>query len=163
MPQLSLHNRVLAAVGILGFVGAIVAFDLGCPGSSTDENTASTDVASVEVTPSSATEELGDSYCFQAIVKDGHGVELSGKTVTWSSSQPQVAHLGDGSTGCAQALAVGGPVTITATSEGKKGTASFTAIAIAVNSVTVAPDGQSIAVGATLTLTATVRDHNSNV
>src|SRR5262249_47782041 len=132
MSQLTLRNRVLTAAGILGFVGAIVAFDLGCPGGTDSSSDTSGKVARVEINSASESEEIGNTFCFQATVFDSHGVELSGKTITWSSSQPQVASVG--SSGCVQALTVGGPVTITATSEGKSATTSFTSLRITVAS-----------------------------
>jgi uncharacterized protein YjdB len=56
-----------------------------------------------------------------------------------------------------------GPTTITATSEGKSGTAAVTISNVAVGSVVVQPQGPTIMQGANVQLSATVRDVNGVV
>jgi len=80
-------------------------------------------VASVAVTPAAATVTLGLSAILQATVKDAAGTPLTGRTITWSSSNPGVAPVASG--GVVAGLA-GGTATITATCEGKTGTALIT-------------------------------------
>jgi hypothetical protein len=87
-------------------------------------STASVDpVASVVVTPATATVTLGLSATLQATVKDAAGTPLTGRTITWSSNNPSVASVASG--GVVAGLAVG-TATITATCEGKIGTAAIT-------------------------------------
>src|SRR5207249_10100580 len=56
-----------------------------------------------------------------------------------------------------------GSATITATSEGKSGTASVTVANVPVASVTVSPTAANMYVGGTVQLTATLKDASGNV
>src|SRR5206468_1997496 len=80
-------------------------------------------VASVSVTPASATVAAGQSVQLTATPKDANGTPLSGRTVTWSSNNTSVA-IADVN-GNVTAIAPGS-ATITATSEGQSGTAAIT-------------------------------------
>jgi hypothetical protein len=83
---------------------------------------------------------------------------LPGRTITWATDAPGVASVS--STGLVTGVAAGGPVTITATSEGKSGTSSVTVTSTAepVASVEVLPASASVVVGGTVQLTATPKD-----
>lgn len=81
-------------------------------------------VNSVTVAPLSATIGIGGTQQFAATLKDAAGNTLTGRTVTWSTSNAGVASI-DPSTGIATGVAAGS-ATITATSEGKTGTAVIT-------------------------------------
>jgi trimeric autotransporter adhesin len=111
-------------------------------------------VASVVVSPDAATITVGQSTQLTAKTLDAEGDELSGRTVVWSSSNEDVASVS--SSGKVLALSAG-EATITATSEGKSGTAKITTV-MSVGTVTVEPDSISVVVGETGTLTATVKD-----
>ena len=116
-------------------------------------------VASVTVTPASASVQAGQTQQLTAMLKDANGNILTGRTVTWSSNNTSVATVS--SSGLVTAK-VAGSATITATSEGKSGTSALTVTPVPVASVTVAPASASVAVGATLQLTATPKDANGN-
>jgi uncharacterized protein YjdB len=116
-------------------------------------------VASVTVTPASASVQAGQTQQLTATLKDANGNILTGRTVTWSSNNTSVATVS--SSGLLTAK-VAGSATITATSEGKSGTSALTVTPVPVASVTVAPASASVAVGATLQLTATPKDANGN-
>lgn len=111
-------------------------------------------VASVVVSPDTATVAVGQSRQLSAKTLDAQGNELSGRTISWSSSNEDVASVS--SSGKVLAIAAG-QVTITATSEGKSGTAKITTV-VPVSTVTVDPDSTSVVVGKTTTLTATPKD-----
>jgi uncharacterized protein YjdB len=115
-------------------------------------------VSSVVVTPDAATLTVGESKQLDAKTYDAGGSELSGRTITWSSSNEDVASVS--STGKVLAVAPGS-ATITATSEGKSDKATITVVA-PVGSVVVSPDSVSIIIGNTSPLTATVKDANGN-
>ena len=117
-------------------------------------------VATVTVTPSPLTMSVGQHTQLTATLSDAAGNVLNGRTVTWSSSNPAVATVS--AQGVLTAVAVGS-TTITATSEGKSGTAAVTISNVAVGSVTVQPQGPSIVQGASVQLSATVRDVNGNI
>src|SRR5881396_3720701 len=116
-------------------------------------------VASVSVTPASATVAAGQSVQLTATPKDANGNPLSGRTVTWSSNNTSVA-IADVN-GNVTAIAPGS-ATITATSEGQSGTAAITVTSVPVASVTVSPASASVQAGQTIQLTATPKDANGN-
>src|SRR6266516_3245545 len=80
-------------------------------------------VASVTVSPASASLLVGATQQFTAVTKDAAGNTLTGRTVTWASSNTAVAMVSG--SGLATGMA-GGPATITATSEGQSGPAALT-------------------------------------
>jgi uncharacterized protein YjdB/PKD repeat protein len=117
-------------------------------------------VATVEVTPSPAVVAIGNPQQFTATLKDANGNVLSGRTVTWGSSNENIATVD--ANGLVTGVATGGPVTITATSEGKSGTATMIVSPFPVATVDVTPAAPSIVVGTTVQLTATPKDADGN-
>jgi uncharacterized protein YjdB len=83
-------------------------------------------VASVTVTPASPTIEVPNTRQLTATLRDAAGNQLTGRTITWSSSATGIATVS--STGLVTAVAEGS-ATITATSEGISGNASVTVTA----------------------------------
>jgi len=116
-------------------------------------------VASVTVTPSSATITVGTSTQLSAVTKDSAGGTLSGRVVTWATSNAAVATVN--TSGLLTSSAVGS-ATITATSEGKSGTATVTVTNVPVASVTVSPATASIPTGSTQQLSAVTKDSAGN-
>jgi hypothetical protein len=80
-------------------------------------------VAAVEVSPATGTVMVGATTQLAATTRDAAGNVLTGRAVTWTSSDPSVATVSG--TGLVTGAAPGA-VTVTATSEGKSGTASVT-------------------------------------
>src|SRR5438093_313378 len=117
-------------------------------------------VASVTVSPGAPTVQVGQTVQLTATPKDANGTPLTGRVVTWSSNNTSVATVDAG--GLVTAGAVGS-ATITATSEGKSGTASITVTGVPVASVTVSPAAASVQAGQTQQLTATLKDANGNL
>jgi hypothetical protein len=110
-------------------------------------------VASVVVEPASATLLVGGSQTFAATARDANANVLPGRTISWTSSNPNVASVSP--TGIVTGVAPGGPVTITATSEGKGGSAPVTVVPpVASVIITGAP---RVKVGDTYTYAATAR------
>jgi hypothetical protein len=86
-------------------------------------------LASVAVSPASATIAVGCAQTFTAQPRDSGGTPISGLGApTWQSSDTTVATI-DASTGVATGVKTGGPITITATISTKSGTAQLTATA----------------------------------
>jgi uncharacterized protein YjdB len=117
-------------------------------------------VASVAVSPSSATLVVGQTVELEAQPRDASGQPLSGRTVTWSSNRSDVATVT--STGTVAAVSPG-TATITASSEGRSGTATITVDAPSVNRVEITPATATVDVGGSFRLTATVYDSRGNV
>lgn len=117
-------------------------------------------VGNVIVTPSLDTLQLGQAVQLSAQPVDSAGNPLAGRTVTWNSSDDNIAIVS--STGRVLSEAVG-TATITATSEGKVGTATIVVIAVPVASVTVSPPNKTMVVGDTATFTATTKDAQGHV
>jgi uncharacterized protein YjdB len=116
-------------------------------------------VAGVTVNPASASLTVSATAQLTATPKDSNGAALSGRAVTWASNNPAVATVS--ATGLVKGVAAGS-ATITATSEGKSGSATITATSVPVASVTVSPASAGVVVGATVQLTATLKDALGN-
>jgi uncharacterized protein YjdB len=83
-------------------------------------------VATVVLTPSTASVEVASTVQLTATLKDASGAVLTGRSVTWTTSSSSLATVS--ASGLVTGVAAGG-VTITATSEGKSGSASVTVTA----------------------------------
>jgi uncharacterized protein YjdB len=116
-------------------------------------------VETVVVTPPTSSVAVGGAVQLSASVRDASGAELPGRLVGWSSSDETIAVVS--SSGRVSALKTGS-VTITASSEGKSGTAAVTVTAAPVATVTVTPPTASVTVGQTVTLTAQTLDVGGN-
>lgn len=154
-------NTSVATVSAAGVVTAIA------PGSATITATsegmsgtavvtvAVTPVATVDVNPTTATLIRGETVNLSAVLKDAGGTVLTDRVVTWTSSNNAVAVVS--TTGVVSGVAPG-TATITATSEGKSATAAVTVVSPPIASVTVLPASDTVEVGGSATLTATVKD-----
>lgn len=129
---------------------------LACGG---DENTEPTaPVATVTVSPATATIAPGAVLQLQATTQDAGGATLTGRQIDWTTSDAAVATVSP--IGTVTGIADGN-VTVTATSEGKNGSAAVT-VRAPVASVSVEPDATVIA-GETVQLIAVTRDAPGNV
>src|SRR6185312_12822843 len=99
-------------------------------------------VATVTLTPASPTVNEGQTLQLTATLKDANGNILTGRSITWSSSN--------------------GSAAITATSEGQSGTSAVTVVHMPVASVTVTPASATASAGSSVQLTATPKDANGN-
>src|SRR5207244_3346069 len=80
-------------------------------------------VASVDVAPATASVPVNGTVQLVATPKDGSGTPLAGRVVTWESSSTTIAPVSASGPVTGKAA---GTATITATSEGKSGTAAIT-------------------------------------
>jgi uncharacterized protein YjdB len=111
-------------------------------------------VASVVVSPSTGQITVGGTQQFAATALDATGSALSDRAFSWTSSNASVATVS--ANGLVTALTPG-QTTITASSEGRSGSASLTVIPVPVASVTVALGAETLLTGSTTTATATLR------
>src|SRR3989449_2090347 len=116
-------------------------------------------VASLTVSPATASLAVGKTVQLTATPKDAAGNPLSGRVVTWATSATSVATVS--ATGLVTGVTVGS-ATITATSEGQSGTATVTVTPVPIASVTVSPAVAGMPVGSTLQVTATPKDSAGN-
>src|SRR5436309_1845282 len=108
-------------------------------------------VASINVSPAVASVPVGRAVQLIATPRDSTGVPLTGRALTWLSSNLNVAAVDGGGLVTAQTP---GAATIAAVSEGVTGTAAVTVTNIPVASVTVTPatrDGQAGPAAVTVT------------
>lgn len=95
-----------------------------------------------------------------ATLTDSLGVVATNRAIAWSSSNTAIATVS--AAGLVTAIAAGN-ANITATSEGKTGNAVITVAQPPVASVTASASDVGITVGATSTVTATMRDAFGNI
>lgn len=120
-------------------------------------------VASVSVTLAASSRNTGQTTQATATTRDANNNVLTGRAITWSSSNTGVATVS--SSGLVTAIAVGA-VQIMAACEGQSASANFSVTSAApapVASVTVALGTGSLNPGLTTQATATTRDANNNV
>lgn len=122
-----------------------------------DTAAASNAVASVTITPGTASGSVGQTAQFTAVARNAAGTLLSGRTVTWSTGNNAVVSVT--ATGLATAIG-GGSTTINATIGGVVGRAnvSVTGAVISIASVVVTPGTAAGAVGDRAQFVAAVKD-----
>lgn len=112
-------------------------------------------VSTVAVSVGSTSLVAGSTTLATATARDGAGVVIAGRTVSWSSAAPSIAAV-DGA-GTITAVAPGTAV-ITASVDGRTGSASITVTAVPAASVTVTLAATALGIGGTTQATAVVRD-----
>ncbi len=118
-------------------------------------------VAAVAVTPSPAAVAVGRTAQLAAVLEDGRGNLLTGRAVSWTSTDTTMARVS--ASGLVTAVRPGF-VTVTAQSEGRSGvgTVMITATAAAVARVDLSPRTVAIELGDTAVLTAASKDDRGN-
>lgn len=126
------RDRRLPVAVLAGSLLALGACGGGGDGAPTQPQPAA--VASITVTLSAASVRLGEPVTATATLRDAAGQSLTGRAITWASSVPTVATV-DGA-GAITTLAAGA-TTISATSEGRTGSATLTVLAPVVVTVSI--------------------------
>ena len=129
-------------------------------------------VASVTVSPESATVNVGDSAGFFADLRDAAGIPARDANVKWSVADPTVARI-EGEFGQSLILRAlrRGSTRVTARSHGKSGTALLVVDSLppppppgdSVATVEVTPSADTVAAGDSASFFATLRDANGNI
>jgi uncharacterized protein YjdB len=144
----------------IGMWGSTLTLDNWEGGSLGAARPPATPVATVTVSPPTASLAVGATQQLTAQLKDSTGAVLTDRSVTWSSSNTAAASVS--SSGLVTAAGAGS-ATITATSESKTGTSQVTVTSTPVATVTVSPASATEPVGGTQQLTAQLKDANGNV
>ena len=134
----------------------ISALSISCGGG--DGITGAAPVSSVSVVISTANLIVGTTTQASATIKDSGGNVLSGRALTWTSDNSDVANVD--SQGLVTAVGPG-TATITATTEGKRGSAGVT-VATNVSQIVVDLPQPGLAVGYTIQASSTVKDAAGN-
>jgi uncharacterized protein YjdB len=165
-------NTSIATVSSAGLVTAVAAGTVAVTVSSEGQSAPSTitvsppapaPVASVTVSPGTSTLQTAGTVQLSAVMRDANNVVLSGRVVSWNSSNNGITTVSG--SGLVTAVSAGS-ATITALSEGKSGTSVITVSApapVPVATVSVSPSSTSVSVGSTVQLSAVTRDANNNV
>lgn len=117
-------------------------------------------VGSVNVTPTAVTVAAGQSTTLTASPVDAAGNPLSGRTITWTSSNTAIATVN--ATGRVSGLQPGTAI-ISATAEGRTGSSTVTVAAASVGSISLSPTSVIVQAGQVLTVRATVRDNTGQI
>lgn len=117
-------------------------------------------VGSVVLSHAALSVQAGAAAQLTATVRDAQGNPLAGREVAWSSANGAVAIVSQ--TGVVTGVAVGGPVDVVASSEGRADTARVTVTPVAIARVDVSPAAHTVTLGSTVALSATPRDAAGN-
>ena len=134
----------------------VVSFALGCSSGSDaggGDPPTPEPVASVTVTSAQSSVVVGASVQMSASTLDASGNTLTGRTVAWSTSDAAVASVNTSGSVTGESI---GEATITATSEGRNGSASITVLTD-VASVVVIPDPAVVISTLSVQMTATAQ------
>ncbi len=134
---------------------AMVLLGAACACGACDSTSRPKTATSVSVSAPSDSLEEGSTLQLAASVRDATGQELSGRVVTWSSSDTAVLRVS--ATGLATGVAPGKAIA-SATADGRTGSMSISVKLKAVGSVTVSALADSVEEGFTLQLAAAIRD-----
>ena len=118
-------------------------------------------VASVVLFPSSATVPIGSTKALTVAVSDKDGLALAGRTIAFSSSNPNIATVN--ASGVVVGVSVGRAIiNAQAVQDQINGTSTIDVIQAPVASVAISPAGsQTVFQGLTLQLSATLKDGNN--
>lgn len=151
---MSKMRRGARQFALLSFAAlGVVSASCGGGGDSTGPGGNGPTVTRIEVSPASASVAVGKTSTLTATPKDVDGATVTGKSVAWSSSDQSVASVAGGVVTAIKP----GAVTITAAVGTVQGTASVTVFA-PVATIDVAPSPDTVVIGATSQLTATLKD-----
>jgi uncharacterized protein YjdB len=156
----------VATVSSTGLVVGVTAGTVTITASSEGRSSASIivvrprPVGAVIVSPEQSSVTVGDKIQLTVQVTDNNGNLLTGRPISYASSNVSVAQVT--ATGLVTAAAPG-TATITVSSEGKVGTATVTVTASPIASLRITPNAVTVIVGGTTRLAAAALDAGGNV
>ncbi|MGH7516172.1 MAG: Ig-like domain-containing protein [Gemmatimonadales bacterium] len=152
-----------AVASLIASGGLLVACGGGGDGGITGPPPGAEPVATVIVTPTAATVPPDEQVELTAETQAADGTVLTGRTISWTSSNETVATVdpASGATTVVTGL-VEGTVTITATSEGRQGTAEILVEQLGFQ-IAVTPGVDTVVLGQTVQFQAEVRSLDGTV
>ena len=117
-------------------------------------------VTTILVTAPTGPLQVGSTFPLSAEVRDQFDVAIAGKTLTWSTANAAVATVSSAGVVTAEGP---GATTISASVDGKTGTAAITVAQAPVFAVTITPLTGPAVAGETTPLTVVVNDRNGTV
>src|SRR6266566_3623651 len=153
------EQAALSVLNNLGLYAKVGSATVCNPGVSAWTPPAPTPVASVAVSPATASPQVGQTVQLAATPKDSGGSALTGRTVTWTSGNTSMVTVS--SSGLVKGVAAG-TATIMATTEGKAGSAAVTVTLVPVASVVVSPAPATLPLHGTIQLGVTLKDASGN-
>lgn len=134
---------------------------LGCGGSTEPPAPppVTSTVASVLVSAPTGPIDVGGTLTLSAVVRDAAGAVVTGRTLTWATSNATVATVSDA--GTVSAIAAGSAL-ISASLEGKTGSTQVTVAAVPVATVSIVPPADLVVAGQVTALAALVKDLSGN-
>jgi hypothetical protein len=123
-----------------GALVSLLATVVGCSSDSSSfrDVTGNTEVATVRVTPTSASVDIGRTITFEATAYTSDGAAIAGKSMSWSTSAGTVASVS--TAGVVTGVAAGG-ATVTASVDGKTGSATVTVVPVSASTGTITVNG----------------------
>jgi uncharacterized protein YjdB len=120
-------------------------------------------IGTITITPPAATVQAGQTQALTVELRSARNRVLTGRTVTWSSSNDGVATVsGSGANAIVSARTVGAAI-ISASSEGRSTSAAIQVTPAPPASITVTPASSQVTTGRTTQLQAEVKDAAGNV
>jgi uncharacterized protein YjdB len=147
-------------VTALGVGGAIITASAEGKSAVASITVSAVPVASVVITPDASTLVVGQTAQLSGQVRDAAGAPLAGRTIVWTTSDPQVATVT--SQGLVTAVTPGN-ATITATCEGRNDSAPILVNPRPVSTVILSPGQVTIFTSQSTQLTAIVTDDRGQV
>lgn len=142
-----MHLRVLASSTVLVALAA-------CGGSDASTASSRSGVATVSVSSRADSIFVGATIAFTATALDKNGAAISGRTVSWSTSDAAIASITPA--GVATAVAPG-QASIRASVDGVVGSAPLTVLSLSVSSVEISGGGSALLPGETVRLSAVAK------
>ncbi len=143
------------AISVIGLGAAVITARSEGVSATATLTVSNEPIATVLVEPEDVSVESGSSVQLTAAPLDSEGGLLSGRVVTWSSSDESVALVSPD--GLVTGVSVG-EATITASSEGVEGTATVTVTAIPIAQFALTPESLLLAEGESSQLVADTQD-----
>jgi uncharacterized protein YjdB len=118
-------------------------------------------VATVSVAQSAPVVVVGARVPLSAVLRDSRGAVLTDRSITWTSADPTIVTASD--SGVLTGVRPGGPVVVTAASEGKQSTVSVTVRSVPVARVVVAGATADMNVGVSAQLSVALTDSTGSI